>query len=60
MEEYEDAKEKRGETDEDPMMSQQVPMIRMDHLTTALMEMEHQITPEMLEFYASFQGKKLA
>jgi hypothetical protein len=42
------------------MMSQQDPMIRMDHLTTALMEMERQITPEMLEFYASFQGKKLA
>ena len=58
MEEYEDAAEQQtGSPDDGPMM--QEPVIRMEHLVTTLKEMERQITPDMLEFYASFQGKSL-
>lgn len=33
------------------------PKIRMTHLVQALTGMERQITPAMLDFYASFHGK---
>lgn len=47
MEEYE---EMEGNSSIDPV-------IRMDHLMQSLKGMERQITPSMLDFYASFQGK---
>jgi SpoVK/Ycf46/Vps4 family AAA+-type ATPase len=58
MEEYEDALEK----DDQPTPAQTLedPIIRMDHLVSTLSAMERQITPEMLDFYASFQGKSTA
>jgi SpoVK/Ycf46/Vps4 family AAA+-type ATPase len=34
------------------------PQIRMHHLVQALSSMERQITEEMLDFYATFQGKR--
>jgi SpoVK/Ycf46/Vps4 family AAA+-type ATPase len=33
------------------------PMITTEHVLTTLTEMERQITPESLEFYASFRRK---
>mmetsp|Transcript_26688 Transcript_26688/g.47427 ORF Transcript_26688/g.47427 Transcript_26688/m.47427 type:complete len:119 (+) Transcript_26688:3-359(+) len=36
------------------------PIITMDHLLKTLTNMERQISPEMLDFYASFQGKPIA
>jgi SpoVK/Ycf46/Vps4 family AAA+-type ATPase len=35
------------------------PQIAMRHLRRAIAEMQRQITPEMLDFYASFHTKKL-
>jgi hypothetical protein len=45
--------------EEDAKMSGEFgkPIIKMSHLTRAIDGMERQITPEMLEFYASYQGK---
>jgi SpoVK/Ycf46/Vps4 family AAA+-type ATPase len=45
--------------EEDAKMSEEFgkPIIKMSHLMRALDGMERQITPEMLEFYASYQGK---
>jgi hypothetical protein len=36
------------------------PVIKMDHLVATLVDMERQITPEVLDFYASFRGKPVA
>jgi SpoVK/Ycf46/Vps4 family AAA+-type ATPase len=52
MEEYEDILES-GNDDEPNKM----PAIGMSHLVGTLKEMERQITPEMLDFYATFQGR---
>lgn len=57
MEEYEDALENDDGRDDKQHGD---PMIRMDHLVFALTEMERQITPEMLDFYASFHGKSIS
>ena len=35
------------------------PIITTEHVLTTLTNMERQITPENLEFYASFQGNPL-
>lgn len=45
MEEYEEM--------EDTLVD---PIVRMDHLMQSLTSMERQITPSMLDFYASFRG----
>ncbi|KAG7343980.1 AAA family ATPase, CDC48 subfamily protein [Nitzschia inconspicua] len=52
MEEYEDALETGP--NKDPA---KIPIIQMEQLINSLVEMERQITSEVLEFYASFQGK---
>ena len=58
MEEYEDANEKREGANDDAVLHD--PVIRMKHLVSTLSKMERQITPDMIQFYASFQGKPLA
>lgn len=49
MEEY--------EREDNPSIS---PTVTMDNLLSALTNMERQITPSMLDFYDSFQGKPTA
>lgn len=52
MEEYEG--QYSGETEEAVLRD---PKIKIEHLQKALYGIERQITPDMLEFYAAFQGK---
>lgn len=58
MEEYEGALDASAFAVRDnDVRSQWHPMIRMDHLMRTLTERERHVTTEMIEFYASFQGK---
>ena len=51
MEEYEEEKVETTAAD---------PIITMNHLLKTLVNMERQITPSMLNFYASFRSKPMA
>lgn len=45
------------EEDDESMEDSSSPQIAIRHLTRAISEMQRQVTPEMLEFYASFNTK---
>jgi SpoVK/Ycf46/Vps4 family AAA+-type ATPase len=45
------------EEDDERMEASGSPQIAMRHLTRAISEMQRQVTPDMLDFYASFNAK---
>lgn len=47
------------EEDDERMESSSSPLIAMRHLIRAISEMQRQVTPEMLDFYASFNSKRV-
>lgn len=47
------------EEDDERLEASGSPRIAMRHLMRAISEMQRQVTPEMLEFYASFNTKQV-
>lgn len=47
------------EEDDERLEASSSPRIAMRHLIRAISEMQRQVTPEMLDFYASFNTKRL-
>ena len=45
------------EEDDERLEASGSPLIAMRHLVRAISEMQRQVTPEMLDFYASFNTK---
>jgi hypothetical protein len=48
------------EEDENKSDDSSMPIISMSHLKQAVESLERQITPEMIDFYASYRGKGTA